>query len=676
MLGIVLASRRSVLIVAVGALYFLGGKLGLEFFGLVHPSASAVWPPTGIAIASLIVFGPGVWPAIFAGAFLVNATTAGSIVTSLGIAIGNTLEGLLAAHLVQRFAGGRHAFAHARNVLGFAGLAALLSTTVSATIGVISLTSTGHAPGAEFGAIWLTWWLGDASGAILVTPLLMLLYLDRAWRWGPLRIAEAMLLVLSILGSAGVVFFDPVLAQYPLAFLCLPPLVWAAFRFGPREVAMAVALLALIATLATATGRGPFVMETANESLLVLQTFLAMVAMSALPMAALVSERTTLLEHTQAARAQAEAANRSKDEFLAMLGHELRNPLGAITAAQDVLDRIDKPSGEGLRWHGIIRRQTERLTHLIDDLLDTARITAGKMVLRREPLELGAAVERCVRTLSSEGAGRDRVDLQSAPVWVNADPERVDQIVTNLVTNAVRHTPPEGRIRVRTSGEGDQAVLRVEDTGAGIAPELLPRVFEPFTQGKQGIDRAGGGLGVGLALVRRFAELHGGEVEAQSAGPGSGSTFLVRLPRIEAPAAVQAGAVKVAERTNRRYRILVVEDNDDVRQSLRALLEAMGHEVHEAADGEAGVAAALRVRPQIAVVDIGLPRVDGYEVARRLRAMTPGTGLVALTGYGREEDERRARAAGFDAHLLKPIDAERLKEALEELGGRAQPPAP
>jgi signal transduction histidine kinase len=669
-----LASPHHALVVGIAAGYFLGGKLGLEFFGLVHPSASAVWPPTGIAIAALVLFGSRVWPAILAGAFLVNVTTASSVAASLGIAVGNTLEAVLAAYLVHRFAGGRHAFAHARDILKFAGLAAMLSTMVSATIGVTTLTLTGHAPPSEVGAIWLTWWLGDAAGAILVAPLLMLWYLDRSWTWKPERAAEAALLFLSTIGTAVIVFFEPVLEEYPLAFLCLPPLAWAAFRFRQREVATAVAVLALIATWATANGSGPFVMRTTNESLLVLQAFMAVIAMTALPMSALVSEREALVARAEAAREEAEVASRSKDEFLAMLGHELRNPLGAITAAMAVLDRIDEPAPDSLRWRRVMRRQAEHLTRLIDDLLDTARITAGKMVLKREPLELADAVERCVRALASSGVlRRDRIQVQSAPVWVDADRHRLEQIVTNLVTNAMKHTPPEGSIRVCTFPEGDHAVIRVDDSGSGIAPELLPRVFDPFTQGKQGIDRAGGGLGIGLTLVRRFAELHGGGVEARSAGPGAGSSFVVRLPRIATPATTRDGGTEVGRAPSHAYRILLVEDNEDARQSLRVLLEIMGHEVHEAVDGESGIGAALRLRPDFVVVDIGLPRLDGYEVARRLRTALPGVGLVALSGYGREEDKQRAREAGFDAHLLKPAGSERLQAELDALHRRGGP---
>ena len=670
--------RRNVLpTTALVLVYFLAGKFGLSFFGLIHPSASAVWLPTGVAIAALLVLGYRVWPGIFVGAFLVNATTAGSILSSLGVAAGNTLEGVIAAYLVNGFAGGRNAFSRPADILKFACLAALLSTTVSATIGVASLTLGGYAAVQDLGGIWLTWWLGDAAGAMLVTPLLLLWYTDRAWGWAQPKIFEAALLLASIGIVGGVTFFHPAVAAYPLAFLCLAPLVWCALRFGPREVASAVALLAVIATAATATGHGSFVMQTPNESLLVLQVFMALIALTALPMAALTAERLGLLARERAARSQADAASRAKDEFLAILSHELRNPLAAISAAATVLeDSGHVDSGEPLRWLRVIQRQTQHLARLIDDLLDIGRVTVNKMSLRREPLDLARAVERCVRAFTSAGflhPGRLQLSLEAT--WVNADPDRVAQIINNLVGNSIKYTPPEGRIRVAVRSEGNKAVLRVEDQGTGIRPELLPQVFDAFRQGEQGPARPGGGLGIGLTLVRRLTELHGGAVEAHSHGPGRGSIFVVRLPRCAEPATDSAAAGRASAPPNRSYRLLLIEDNLDARQALRMLLETVGHEVHEASDGEAGVAAALRLAPDLVLVDIGLPILDGYEVARRLKAANRNLRLIALTGYGRDEDKKRSQEAGFDAHLLKPVSIDRLRVVLDETLSRRQEPS-
>jgi signal transduction histidine kinase len=652
---------------AVLVVYFAAGKFGLSFFGLIHPSASAVWLPTGVAMAAFLLFGPRLAPAIFIGAFLVNVTTAGSIASSLGVAIGNTLEAALAVALIERFAGGRQAFRSATGLLKFAGLGALLSTTVSATIGVTSLTLGGYASGNDWTAIWFTWWLGDVAGAVLVTPLLVLWYTDATWGWSKRKTQEAALLLVAVCTVGGAVFFHPALAGYPLAFLNLAPLVWGALRFGPREIATIVGLLAVVATASTASGIGPFAMSAPNESLLVLQAFLALISMTALPMAALTMERRTLLERERAARWEADAASRAKDEFLAILSHELRNPLAAISTAAAVLDTVNLPRVETSTLVAGIRRQSQHLARLLDDLLDIGRLTANKLVLRKEPLELALAVRRCVDALAAaRGLAAERIELDLSPAWIEADPARITQIVENLIGNALKHTPVGRRIRVVVRDLGSIAELRVEDEGSGIDPELLPNVFEPFRQGAQGLDRSAGGLGLGLTLVQRLTELHGGTIEARSDGVERGSAFILRFPPCAVPPAPPSAEPDVRGRIhgNRARRLLIIEDNLDARQTLRALLEALGHEVHEAGDGEAGVAAALALEPDVVFVDIGLPTLDGYEVARRIRAAKPATHLVALTGYGQEGDVQRAREAGFDEHLLKPASIEGLQAAI------------
>jgi signal transduction histidine kinase/ActR/RegA family two-component response regulator len=663
--------RFALLLAGLVGLYFLAGWVGLEFFGLLHPSASPVWPPTGVAIAALILFGYRVWPAIFVGAFLVNVTTAGSILTSLGIATGNTLEGVAAAYLVNRFAGGRHVFDHALDICKFVGLAAILSTAISATIGLGSLVLGGDTEPGQLGAIWFTWWLGDAVGTILVAPLLMLWYLDHNLRAPPKRLLETSLLFLAVLVTTSMLLFHPLLAPYPLASLCLPLLVWAAFRFRQREVVTAAALISVIATWATATGSGPFVMTTPNESLLVSQSFTAMIVITGLVMAALVQERVALLQRERAALAAAESALRSGDVFLAMLSHELRNPLSAIAAATSVLEESDVPADVAVRARRIIQRQTALFTRLIDDLLDVARISVRKMTLRKQPMDLAEAVESAVQAaLPRNDPELPSVQLQLARVWVDADPDRLNQILANLIHNATKYTSPEGSIRIQTLAQDGDAVVRIEDSGTGIDAELLPHVFDLFAQGEQGPDRPHGGLGVGLTLVRMLAELHGGRVEAYSEGPGRGSAFVVRLPRASPP----SGRHRMRERrspTFGTYRILVVEDNADARESLRMVLESAGHEVHEAADGESGVERALELEPHVALIDIGLPGIDGCEVARRIKAANGAILLVALTGYGRDEDRIRSNEAGFDAHLVKPVAVNGLQEVIDGLVARA-----
>jgi PAS domain S-box-containing protein len=372
--------------------------------------------------------------------------------------------------------------------------------------------------------------------------------------------------------------------------------------------------------------------------------------------------RAALFAREQEAREEAEASNRAKDEFLAMLGHELRNPLDVIGTAVRVLDsQPAAPDPETTRRaRGVLARQVRQLGRLVDDLLDVGRVTTGKIRLAPVPVNLADAVERCIAGLMPEGAApQHRLTVRAEPTWVEADQTRVEQIVMNLLSNAVKYTAPGGAIEITVEGDGRTARLSVRDTGVGMSPYMLERVFDLFFQGERTLERAEGGLGIGLTLVRRLAELHGGRVAAESPGQGRGSTVTVELPEIAPPAA--SGEVSAPPAPGPR-RILIVEDSRDSRDMLRFLLEHAGHEVHEAADGPSGVEAILTVRPDIALVDVGLPGLDGFEVARRVRADARGreVRLVALTGYGLPEDHRRSREAGFDAHLVKPVDPARL----------------
>jgi signal transduction histidine kinase len=539
-----LADRKYPLSLAgLFGLYVLAGKLGLSLAS-VHASASPVWPPTGVALAAFLTLGYRVWPAIFAGAFVVNITTAGSMLTSLGISLGNTLEGLLGAYLVTRYANGARAFDHAQDVFKFAALAGLAASLVSATIGVGSLALGGYAPWGDFDGIWLTWWLGDATGALIFAPLLVLLVRD--WGAGPAggRLLEAAALWLTTT-LVGLAVFGEGLAHLgfmtlPLTFLCTPPLVWAAVRFRQREAAMLVAVLSGIAVWETLHGFGPLANVPTNESLLLLQVFMATVSVMAISAGAVVEERRRieherefLLIRAQAARAEAEGANRAKDEFLAMLGHELRNPLAAIISAVSVLDRIGSQDDVAVRAREAIRHQITHLGRLVDDLLDIVHVTTGEIALTREPLNLATSVQRSVGELASTGRlERHVVDVRAEPVWANADPTRLNQIVSNLLLNAIKYTSPGGTIRVRVVGEEGLAIIGVSDTGIGIPSKLLPHMFDVPPQGDRRLLHGQGGLGVGLTLVRRLVELHGGQVEAYSEGPGHGSEFVVRLPRI------------------------------------------------------------------------------------------------------------------------------------------------
>jgi PAS domain S-box-containing protein len=381
---------------------------------------------------------------------------------------------------------------------------------------------------------------------------------------------------------------------------------------------------------------------------------------------------TDLIEliRTRAARAKAEAASQAKDQFLAMLGHELRNPLGAISSAVSVLGQSSSISEHDRRAREVIAHQTEHLSRLVADLLDVTRGALGKIELVRSPIDMAAAVRRCLATLeSTEQLGQHVVSVAAEPVWVQADGVRIEQIVMNLMSNALKFTPRGGAITVTVRRERDEAVLRVADDGAGISAELLPVVFDLFVQGEGNLDRRAGGLGIGLTLVRRLVELHGGRVDAASPGQGRGSVFTVRLPAsVDAPQA--PGPSVEAPAAAQRQRILIVEDNADNREMMRILLESSGHEIHDAADGVSGVELAVQLEPDVVLIDIGLPGIDGYQVATQIRAkLRNRSRLIALSGYGQQKDRQQAFDAGFDDHLLKPVDPARLLTVLSAARG-------
>jgi signal transduction histidine kinase/CheY-like chemotaxis protein len=384
--------------------------------------------------------------------------------------------------------------------------------------------------------------------------------------------------------------------------------------------------------------------------------------------ASLAVENARLYQETERRRAEAEAANHAKDEFLAMLGHELRNPLGAISNALQVLERAGKDEDRAVRMRGIIGRQVQHLARLVDDLLQVSRVMSGSVTLQRQQLDLRAVAAGVLATFHYAGRTQHhRITLDGDSVPVLTDATRLEQIITNLLDNALKYTPPGGEIVLTVARERDHAVLTIRDTGVGITADLLPHIFELFTQGRQGLERAAGGLGLGLALVKRLVELHGGTVQARSEGVGRGSEFIVKLP------AAVGGAVSDSRpdvMPGSRQRVLIIEDQPDAREALRSVLELDGHLVEEAADGEEGLQRLLAWRPDIAFVDLGLPRLDGYGVAKAVRAMPGGDSLflVALTGYGQREDRRRVGDAGFNAHLVKPVEYEQLLRALADAG--------
>jgi PAS domain S-box-containing protein len=991
-----------VVMLSIAAVYFAAGRLGL-YFASIHASASPVWPPTGIALAALLLFGLRVWPAIFVGAWLVNVTTSGWPLTSLGIAGGNTLEAAVGAQLINRFANGPLAFERSQDIFKFAALASLLSTSVSATIGVASLALGGHAAWLQYTSIWLTWWLGDAVGTLVVAPFLLLWRQHRDLRELRRRPGEAVLLALAVLLTGWAVFGNLApagLRNAPVAFMCIPTLLWAVFRFGPPETATVVVGLSGLAVLGTLRGHGPFVGGTANESLLFLQAFMGTMIITMMPIASLVREskraaeslrdseersrvaieagemgtwewtvatdevrwspslerihgmvpgtfrgtsdamleeahpddreslrraaetalkrngqytveyrivrrdgavrwveargrvlrdawgraqrmvgvctdvterrhqdqdRARLLDEERAARqraeeaerrlavlgdiassitssleldtvlkrvaegakdlchgetaalflrdgaspvmvhryqvgppagypslriapgqglggqvmmtgrprrtgsyledpqvpgdfheaareagtnalmvvpiavqrqvegllyisntssraftdedeaiclrladqaaiaiqnamlfaleralraeaeqarGQADTANRAKDEFLTVLSHELRTPLNAVYGWARLLRNGQLDTETTARAIDAITRNAEAQSRLIDDLLDVSRIVAGKMRLEFRSVDLPAVIGAAVDAVRPAAESKEILlqtvlDPQAGPV--QGDSDRLQQIVWNLLINAVKFTPKGGQIQLVVQRVKSSVEIMVTDTGLGIRPEVLPHIFERFHQGDSGSKRSQAGLGIGLALVRHLTELHGGTVSAESAGEGKGATFRVHLAMTTTAPIDSMGdhtAVGVPKPANTGpslsgLRVLVVDDDIDALTLASTMLMTAGARVRTSTSAAEALSCVRSWRPHLLISDIEMPGEDGYELIRKVRALGPTDGgetpAIALTAYGRPEDRVRSVSAGYNRHVVKPVDPTELSVLIHSL---------
>jgi PAS domain S-box-containing protein len=770
--------------VGVALLYVASAKLGLAL-AVRAAQVSAVWPPTGFALAIVVLFGRRAIPGILLGAFVANATAGEPLWVAAGIATGNTLEAVFGAAILRRL---RFNAALERLHDVIAMLVAVTGAPfVSATLGVAFLVAGGVHPVGTAPALWSVWWLGDALGALVIAPLI-LVWSSRERRHLGRGFAEPALMLTGILAVAAAVFFVP--PRYPVAYMVYPFLIWAAIRLGPAYTTTASLLANAIAVAGTLSARGPFAGAGPEHGLVLVQVFVAVGATTALILGAVAAQsrgahdraevseqrlrmtmaatrvgvwdwniatgelqwsegleplhglpqggftgtyeayRKTIhpddlsrvedlirksvetrepyeaefrllgpdgvvrwtsargivlddgygraarmmgvgIDVTQQKQLEEELRNqhRRKDEFLAMLGHELRNPLAAIVHAVDLLSSEDPAERE--RARRVVQRQTRNLSRLVDDLLDVSRITRGQITLEKKRVEIHDVVSAGVdvwRHLIAQKRQRLSVDLGHGDLWIEGDPTRLGQVMANLVHNASKFTPEEGSIHIAASAENSTVVLVVRDNGEGMPPDVLAHAFELFVQGSNSLDRQQGGLGLGLTLVQSLVEMHGGTVEARSAGPRLGTEVLVRLPlaargeRSTTPARiVGAEAAEV-----RRRRVLIVEDNADAREMLAFLLRRDGHEVRSAEDGAVAIDEAEAFAPDVVLLDIGLPGLDGYAVARALRASAHASGalLVALTGYGQVEDRERAFAAGFDEHLLKPVEPEMLRAVM------------
>jgi len=665
-------SRRFSTLPAIGILifvYFIAGKFGLMLASL-HVSASPVWPPAGIALGALLVLGYRAWPAIFIGAFFGNVTTAGNVATSLAIASGNTLEAFCGAWLVNRFAGGTTVFDRPQGVFTFA-LAAAVSTIIGPAFGVTSLALAGFADLANYGAIWLTWWLGDATGDLLIAPLIILWSIPSKRRWNRREAVEVgiLLLILFVLSEAVFGGWLAISAKnYPIAFICGPIVIWMAFRFTQRETASGIFILSAIAIWGTLHGFGPFLGETENQSLLVLQSWTAVLTITAMALSAGMAERRRAEEALQQQNAAVETANRTKDHFLAMLSHELRTPLTPVISALEALEIEPAQTREVKSALAMIRRNVELETQLIDDLLDFTRIAKDKLQLRFAPVDAHAAIPDVVEMCRAEAESKKlqvHLNLRANTHYVAADAAKFQQIIWNLLKNATKFTPEDGEIAISSSNPSPEVLtITVRDTGIGMESEVMQRIFDPFEQGNRSFERRFGGLGLGLAISKSLAQAHGGTLTAQSDGRNRGSTFLLSMQTISPTEGLDVPAKTTGERSRQGLRILLVDDHEDTCTALEKLLVRRGHLVAATHNMRSAMEAAVRNQFDLLISDIALPDGNGMELMMQMRAISKIPG-IAISGFGNNGDIEKSLQAGFAEHLIKPVKLDALEAAIE-----------
>jgi signal transduction histidine kinase len=665
-------SRRFSALLLIGILaiiYVIAGKVGLMLASL-HASASPVWPPAGIALAAILLFGYRVWPAIVIGAFLVNVTTAGNAATSFAIATGNTLEALAGAFLVNRFADGKDVFDRPAGVFKFA-LAAAISTIVSPLLGVSSLALAGFADWVNYGAIWVTWWLGDTTGDLLFTPLVLLWGMRTKLSWKKEEAAEVGVLLLLLALLSAIVFggwLDISAKNYPIGFICGPIVIWTAFRFTQRETATGIFILSVIAVWGTARGFGPFVGETENQSLLTVQAWTAVLAITAMALSAGMAERRRIEDELQQQKSVVEAANRTKDHFIAMLSHELRTPLTPVISALEALETEPTQTADTKASLAMIRRNIELETQLIDDLLDFTRIARDKMQLRFGSVDAHLAVSNVVEICRAEVKAKRlhvHLNLRAKSYHVTADAAKFQQITWNLLKNAIKFTPEGGDIIISSENPSETVLtLSVRDTGIGMEPEVMQRIFDPFEQGNCSFGQRFGGLGLGLAISKSLAQAHGGMLTAQSDGSNRGSTFTLSMQTLPSGEAASVSAKAVTESARQALRILLVDDHHDTCAALEKLLARRGHLVAVTHNLRSAMEAAVRNKFDLLISDIALPDGTGMDLMMQLRAISNVPG-IAISGFGNNGDIERSLRAGFSEHLIKPIKLDNLEAAIE-----------
>ncbi|MFN2565117.1 MAG: MASE1 domain-containing protein [Gemmatimonadaceae bacterium] len=522
-------------VLGLAAIYLVAARLGLRL-DAVAGFATLVWPATGISLAALVRFGYRLWPGVFVGALLANLLTGAPLLVAAGIGVGNTLEAIVGTYALTRIPGFRPRLDRLQDAIGLIMLAAVLSTMVSATIGVSSLYAGGIVSLAQAWKAWRAWWLGDLIADLVVAPVLLVWTTARGIR-PPRRLLEAAALVVSVLVVNVFIFGGSAAsdtAAFGQAYLVFPPLIWAALRFGQRGAVATTFLTSLIAVWGTVLGHGPFARPVLHESLFALQTFMAITAATFLVLGASIAERRRAVERLRRAHEEVAEANRAKSEFLAVMSHELRTPLNAIAGYVELMSlELEDPITPAQRTY-LSRIQTNQrhLASMIEDVLSFAKVEAGRLSLATQTVRVCETLGSLESLIDLELRRRElsfACDPTDPSLKVRADPEKLRQVLVNLLGNSMKFTAAGGRIGVGAERDGDRIRIWVSDTGVGIPADQLERVFEPFFQVNHGMTRSYPGMGLGLAIARDFARAMGGDLRLESQ-LAKGTTASLELP--------------------------------------------------------------------------------------------------------------------------------------------------
>jgi signal transduction histidine kinase len=657
--------NKALLLLLIFLAYLAGADAGHALGAAIAPTL--IWPPAGIALAAVLLTGEWALGAIglaaFVFEFFINHY---ALLPALALALANVVQVLLAARTLRQLSFNAQ-FARLSDAFMLIAVS-IGAAAVVPTLGSITLYLDGHLAYAQLSSIWGSWYVGELLSLLVLTPFLV--------RWLPkfsfkrtreewFEIAAAIVATATI---SILIFCTPygVIDGVPLIYVLLMPLIWIGLRMGPRIMTLALFLMSTIGIAGTIVRASPGTIVTTLFSIELLFSILTILFMF---LVALAEERKRATHALRRQLLRLEDAlekirdeDQAKSDFLAVLAHELRNPLAPLLSSLELL-RLTETSPKALESVNAMRGRVRTMARLLDDLLDVTRITHGKLVLRKEPIDLAAVVRRAIETTEPELALHRhtfKADLPKKPLFMLADPVRIEQVVVNLLNNAAKYTEDGGEIRLTLEGQGKEGILTVKDTGVGIVPSMLEQIFEPFRQGAPA-KRMSRGLGIGLALSKNLVELHDGTIEARSGGPGTGSVFVVRLPLTKAPtgAGVHANErsrqIKQIRTAKTPLTVLIVDDNKPAADALMALLKHIGHKAYAAYDGASGIERAGSLKPHAIILDIGLPDMEGYEVARRLKMAGTKATLIALTGYGQKEDKQEALDAGFAYHLTKPV---------------------